>query len=780
MRDYKRIKLGLPPKDIALKEEVESKIQKFSPVSLTQESSEYQNSNRVLKTINIGTIKNPKAEIVGNLKNTNTYFSVQNPNTFYYYGKSAYTYYLNGQIYLYNGHIGGYGSIGGYGNVGGYVVNDNSFKNLDPQNPYDPIFSSYDRLTNFSPYVSKSGALTGYVPKLTIHSGASGLYGVSSGKSGFLVPIYLSKFTVAASGQLGYLAGKTFQLYPDYTGQNQFTARSGDPLYFSFDQPYPVVSPNSITEYILFDSTGRWGVGSGRWIYLHAFVGSGITKFGKSGAMPIMVSNAQDQNRNEIPTYEWIATTQAKNWPTGLGFKPFTGQFISNYTGQGGFPHFQIYNNSNLLTTIVTGWKTEEIKMGGKQQYLLNNKGSFVNGLGFYKLATTRQSYGDSTIYARVTGVTGLIIGNTTGTIPTNFAPVTFPHSYLTKSFGALRYNAIIVPEAYGPATKISGKLYSSGARDIIVISTGINEKKIVYVSPNEITSFTGYWSTPVEQAKTITRVKKVAGSGVTGTYPTYIYELRSGALISVSNKNMLTPVKTSYPVIIVASGSATDYTSGFYYDIANCMLKTTGSLKNNNFYKLYEPVYQSGAFNTGTWNGVIPSGTPFQIEIIRTNSNQYGLNKIGLAVYAQDYFKFFGGSGNNAAYIVNRGYENKYGLFGIFQGWSTFISNTSQIEANYRADLEAYNLAMSKINGALWDKGISVQNSAATRSIRLFNGGVFPLRSYSYKKANEETVQVYGIKTSAGIRTYNGELIEVDEETKLSTAEKNIWKRER
>ena len=59
-------------------------------------------------------------------------------------------------------------------------------------------------------------------------------------------------------------------------------------------------------------------------------------------------------------------------------------------------------------------------------------------------------------------------------------------------------------------------------------------------------------------------------------------------------------------------------------YKINNNYLKQSTPLKDTWFYKLYSGVYTTGnglkSFNTGTWNGVIPSGTNIYIQYISTN----------------------------------------------------------------------------------------------------------------------------------------------------------------
>jgi hypothetical protein len=69
--------------------------------------------------------------------------------------------------------------------------------------------------------------------------------------------------------------------------------------------------------------------------------------------------------------------------------------------------------------------------------------------------------------------------------------------------------------------------------------------------------------------------------------------------------------------------------------------LKQTTPIKDTWFYKLYSGIYTTGnggkTFNTGTWNGIIPSGTQLFIEYLSTSENPCGTTNEFLLVH--DYY---------------------------------------------------------------------------------------------------------------------------------------------
>lgn len=69
-----------------------------------------------------------------------------------------------------------------------------------------------------------------------------------------------------------------------------------------------------------------------------------------------------------------------------------------------------------------------------------------------------------------------------------------------------------------------------------------------------------------------------------------------------------------------------------------NDHLKQTTPIKDTWFYRLYSGVYTTNngrkTFNTGTWNGIIPSGTQLFVEYLSTNENPCGTTNEFLLVH--------------------------------------------------------------------------------------------------------------------------------------------------
>jgi len=102
--------------------------------------------------------------------------------------------------------------------------------------------------------------------------------------------------------------------------------------------------------------------------------------------------------------------------------------------------------------------------------------------------------------------------------------------------------------------------------------------------------------------------------------------------IINLSGDNSCTYINPADPASCAYSGNSgsfflTDFNSFIpynHYKVTN-YLKQETPIKDTWFYKIYSGVYTSGngrkLFNTGTWNGIIPSGTNLYIEYISTNN---------------------------------------------------------------------------------------------------------------------------------------------------------------
>jgi hypothetical protein len=174
-------------------------------------------------------------------------------------------------------------------------------------------------------------------------------------------------------------------------------------------------------------------------------------------------------------------------------------------------------------------------------------------------------------------------------------------------------------PKGNETGVKINGLM-------LISTGSGINSK-ICYISPHGLK--TGLMNTFVAS------INKNRGS--TGSNPFYVGTsgvIYRGLALGSEYYTGINQFPTS-GIRYIQSGDksvtgAVGYTgeiSGFWrlYNIdANQHLKQDTAIKDTLFYKFYSGLYTgSKGFNTGTWNGIIPSGTLFQIEYINCEFNK-------------------------------------------------------------------------------------------------------------------------------------------------------------
>jgi hypothetical protein len=586
MNNFKRKKLGLSKKDYLVDiRKSEQKISTSTPISLNKTIKDFNSYSKIdLKTINVGTLRKPIEKLVIFDNETQGYYPIEIKNESapqYYFQETLSEIVLNGQVLTYQ-----------------------SNSSIDQNNPYDPLFASFNRLSS-------------RVTSITIQSGVTG---ISQGEQ--------QKFFALSSG---------------FTkSQNIIVSQSSLPINGIF-VPNGVI--NNKTRYV--NSSNSIPVDM-IWFQNNNFV-SGISGF------------------ISVPTQSGWVLRQRDQWR--LNFRPLYVLLGNNTLPTGN--NWQITGSSSTSGSNPLP-VSEEIELEG-----------------FFKLATTRISNGKNKIYSSVNGV----VGNTSGNLPANNNWITYPHSYNIQSYPALRYNSVITFENNG--NKIS---------DIIIVSTGISSKKIVYVSPHAIENFAGFWA----ELSSSSRIP-ITGSNGRIINSRDVYLLQSGNLTSVS----------SFDYNYTGLNYITKITSGSskrFYNFDAARLKQQIPLKDTLFYKLYEPVYRKNTFNTGTWNGIIPSGTPFSIETVRLKNSE--ITTPNLNVYISNAFILSSESGSG----IYQYSENPSGLLGsgIFYGYKVTASANNQYEASYLASRKASKQAKSRLYGYLWSRGITKGNAKVRKMIDL------------------------------------------------------------
>jgi hypothetical protein len=401
--------------------------------------------------------------------------------------------------------------------------------------------------------------------------------------------------------------------------------------------------------------------------------------------------------------------------------------------------------NSGRLTGIngsVTGYISSTIVEGDKELFYRLTSGSILgNNIynGFFKKAASRQSKFKYLVLASGNNSSGLMINTdyntSTADIPNHLSYVTYPQTYNQIQYKQFDCDTIIIPSIQNNL-----EYTSSGFNGVLVISTGY-DKNIVYVSPHTVDHFSGFSYISGARSQ-----RYVASTGIRKSV-----FLQSGKFIGLNSKGH------NFTGLHAANTAPTGIgtlSQSYYYNAEQVRLKQSTPIIDTAFYKLFEKVYKINSFNTGTWDGIIPKGTPFTIETVRGSDSFYGSNKISFNIYAKDYFQ-----------QTTTGYYNSQtvpesGIYGSFWGTALEFSDKSENVAQYISNLEAFKKARSKLIGTLWDKGFSTTNSKVRKVVKLFNGASWPDDLYCEQLSDGTIICASGILTSAGIRVSGGNLI--------------------
>jgi hypothetical protein len=630
MNKFKRRKLGLTQSDAkTVVSKAFDELDEAAPISKKPQSKDFAKySTQNLKTINIGTLRKPVEQLAIYDSSVEAYFTIKAENKPRFYAQSNYKIVLNEEILNYTTNI-----------------------KVDQNNPYDPLFSSFDRLYSLRQQNFTEGGLTG------IRLGEKQKF--------FNIMQGFSKSSVI----------------------NVFGA--GTNLNGSFTPTSQIVNgrPRFLNASLAFPADITWSSTLSGWVMNQTTIPGRIT-FGLASVPRYFLNST-----SELPTGD--------NW---------------SVTGR--------INVSGSLPVPTSTQKDLE---------------------GFFKLATSRKSSGKNKIYA-IPNNSGLTVDETTGSLIFGNSWVTYPHTYNVESFPAFKYPVSLTMDKN-----------STGVSDLLVISTGIRNKNIIYVSPHSVEQFQGFWA---EQAPS--NRQPLTGQDGKIINNRNIWVLASGNLITVSSENTVFTGLTSQSLTGESGISFIDF-----YNFDNAILKQTTPLSQTNFYKLYEPLYRQNSIHTGTWNGIIPSGVPFSIETIRTKNSEMVCPT--LKVHVHNSFLDVSPSGSGSFQFLRPfEYENLAG-FGNFEGYSQNNSNKSRYEAEYIAMNKSKSKAKAKLKGYLWEKGLTVDNSKVKKIIRLFgtpvsNSGVsqdtprycLPYDNPSDPASCSYTGEVRGLRgivTSAGLR---------------------------
>lgn len=239
------------------------------------------------------------------------------------------------------------------------------------------------------------------------------------------------------------------------------------------------------------------------------------------------------------------------------------------------------------------------------------------------------------------------VTGNTSGVSGQDFRGYYIPFPSTAISY---QYNAYEIPVKVSNA--YIDKVVNSEAsmiNGLIVITTGQANPRIVYVSPHGLKS--GLTEGIFPTGKRLVNPLNKTQTGFTPDYS--LYSIKTLSLGSQYNSS-LSDVYASGIDFQNVTGDFTGPDSHFVTGITGAYnnyiigtgqhIRQTEPLKNTLFYKFYTGLYTGiKKMATGTWDGIIPSGVTFQIELITTELNTNVANRCPLYIV-------YSGYGNNDA----------------------------------------------------------------------------------------------------------------------------------
>lgn len=281
-------------------------------------------------------------------------------------------------------------------------------------------------------------------------------------------------------------------------------------------------------------------------------------------------------------------------------------------------------NDNKIIGTDITGSFSRFSFDSGFSNYSTLSgssynlrSGTYTNSTGKNLSFTTQTTIKD---YSRVKLWTG---SNTSGVVSGNFKDYYIPYP---NTIDLANYNAYNIP------LKISTFLNDLNPKGqelngILMISTGngINYK-ICYISPHGLKS--GYQNTYTygsgnskNEFSGILTPKRIS-SGILLKSLTLGSEYYTGTIFPETGVRFATEEKSGDWDKYSVTG-ITGYINDYDID-SNQYIKQDIAIKDTLFYKFYSGLYTGKkTFNTGTWNGIIPTGVNTSVEFLSTELNK-------------------------------------------------------------------------------------------------------------------------------------------------------------
>jgi len=201
----------------------------------------------------------------------------------------------------------------------------------------------------------------------------------------------------------------------------------------------------------------------------------------------------------------------------------------------------------------------------------------------------------------------------------------------------ANQFNKLNIPTKINPSYDTFSGIEEIDGLLVISTGNGVNSK-ICYISPHDYT--TGFTNTVVYKAQPFTG--KYLDTGTQKFVNSNIVQYRripSGIILptlKLGSEYLSQKIKWTGIQFDESKNGLDD--ASLHKVLSNSELKQTTPIKDTYFYKLYSGLYNANkTFNTGTWNGIIPSGVNFSIEIIGFDlgrGKEYGVNNTLSVLY--------------------------------------------------------------------------------------------------------------------------------------------------
>ncbi len=377
----------------------------------------------------------------------------------------------------------------------------------------------------------------------------------------------------------------------------------------------------------------------------NSFVADSIFKDSNNG----FTASASDIVSGNVPvnTYHYKAAPFALYDTGSTAHSPLLGYAFDGSPIYGPYGYTSALDSSSTPKIMTPSWRLKELssRTAGPDYNEIYPSGYFVEDYEFVS------GLGDLDRYNGRNCVTPEYPGGVYAyftTVDSNHAPA-FPYIVGDKFYKKVEKQNWTGVTFTEPTQAITGQALPANSIDIDLYddnvygllyrkNAGLKNETILWVSPHEMTSFTGYYL----ETGTIQMLNATGGNA---TYSGNLFSAAGNTIASGhTNSYVLKPYPFSYP-----TSKEYQFVAGFPFSGGleyirkdpDTLTEQAASgylnLKDTHFYQIYSGYkngiegIKSGAKNpvffTGQWDGVIPSGTPIKIEVWSFNGQINGIS---------------------------------------------------------------------------------------------------------------------------------------------------------